>query len=985
MDNSNADSPSLENLDVIIISHTHWDREWYRPYQHFRLQLVEMLDHLLEIMLQCPDLTYFFLDGQSVLLEDYLALRPEQATTVRSLVQTGRLGIGPWYVQPDEFLVSGEALIRNLLFGHYLANQLGGVVKDGWLPDTFGHVAQLPQILRNFGIQTFVFARGLGQHLAESRLEFWWQAPNGDRVLALHQAEGYWNASNLGYPSFWGDSSYQEPDVDLALAQVTDLVAKLAPQASTSTIAIWNGADHMPCQESLPDLIRYLNEHLTSCQVRQGSVSQYAAAVREAEPCLQTVRGELRGSRFQGILHSTLSSRIYLKQANHRTQRLLEREAEPLATMAWLLGEAYPEAQLREAWRLLLQNHAHDSICGCSIDQVHREMMMRFDQAEQIGVWIAGASLEAMAKLTDTTWCSEDGVPVLVFNPLGQPRREVVELHLRLPWCEAAYQVADHRGQVAAATLLAHQAHSYDWLCQRLCAAEIETRLHFWRQCLIDIDGLDIVAFEWQSTEDGVALHVQVGDRPLGSDPAVERLLAECKQWSTDTEVTITATYHAVSLAFMAEVPACGYALYAVQGGAPLPEAAPQVRGGTNWLENEYLRVEVDGLGQLSLTDRSTGRSVSGAHRFEDCADIGDLYDFCPLPTCDGELHLERSSCHAEVAPGGLLVALRVANVYRVPESLAPDRLSRSVEEVKLHATSLLRLRAGSPTLEIWTTIDNQALDHRLRVQFPTGIAAETVYADGHFAVLSHPAVPVEVDDWTQPPSGISPHHTWFGTSDGRRGLVVLSEGLPEHEALPSEGGLTLALTLLRAVGQLSCSGLTTRPGQAGPSRPTPDAQCLGTHRFRYGIVLYEGDPWTAGLPHLASSFDSPLLAQPISRGEGHLPPTFSFVALNGEDLMLSALKRNEAGDGAVVRFYNAGESTSTPTVRFGLPVDRVQRASAEEIELAELESIGARQYRLQVQPAEIVSLLVEPRSVASQVEPPFAAEEEQRWMPSGL
>jgi mannosylglycerate hydrolase len=144
------------------------------------------------------------------------------------------------------------------VIGHRVAAELGGVSKVGWLPDTFGHVAQLPQILNNFGIQTFVFTRGLGQHLAESKLEFWWEAPNGDRLLALHQVGGYWNASNLGYPYFWGDSHSRKANVGLALAQVRDLVAKLAPQASTSTIAIWNGADHMPCQESIPELIRYL-------------------------------------------------------------------------------------------------------------------------------------------------------------------------------------------------------------------------------------------------------------------------------------------------------------------------------------------------------------------------------------------------------------------------------------------------------------------------------------------------------------------------------------------------------------------------------------------------------------------------------------------------------------------------------------------------------------------------------------------------------
>jgi alpha-mannosidase len=833
------------------------------------------------------------------------------------------------------------------------------VAKVGWLPDTFGHVAQLPQILKNFGIETFVFTRGLGQHLAASGLEFWWEALNGDRVLAFHQAEGYWNASNLGYPCFWGDTSCREPNPELALQQIQELISKLGKQASTPTIGIWNGADHMPCQVNLPDLIRYLNKNLVDCRVRQGSVDDYARAVRTARAQLETVRGELRGSRFQGILHGTLSSRIYLKQANHRTQRLLERKAEPLATLAWILGERYPEVQLREAWRLLLQNHAHDSIGGCSIDQVHREMVTRFDQAEQIADWIAESSLKNIALQIDTGWCPEEDMPVLVFNPLGRPRREVVELRVRLPRREPAYQVTDHQGQVAPATVLAQQAHKYPWLCLSASASELMERLLFWRACLNDIDRLDIVCFDWHSSERGVELQLLLGDTPLGSDRAVERLQAACASWPADTEVNITASYHGVRLAFLADVPPCGYAVYAVRGVTSTPDAEHRVNGGADWLENEYLHVEVDAEGTLTLTDRTTGRSISGAHHFEDCADIGDTYDFCPLPSSDQALTLVDSSCRIQVPPGGALAALRVQNIYRMPKSLTADGLSRSAEEVELRATSTLRLCVGSPTLEIQTTIDNQAKDHRLRVLFPTGLAADTVYADGHFAVVSRPAFPVEANDWAQPPSGLSPHHTWFGAGDGWQGVAILSEGLPEHEALPGDDGLTLALTLLRAVGQLSRSGLATRPGQAGPSRPTPEAQCLGTHRFRYGIILHAGDPWLGGLAHLAASFDSPLVARAIPRVQGRLPPTFSFVSLEGKNLVLTALKRSEAGDKAVVRFYNAGESATSPTVRFGLQVEGVHKASAEEIEAEVLDSLGPQRYCVQIRPGEIVSLLV--------------------------
>jgi hypothetical protein len=535
-----------------------------------------------------------------------------------------------------------------------------------------------------------------------------------------------------------------------------------------------------------------------------------------------------------------------------------------------------------------------------------------------------------------------------------------------LPWCEPAYQAVDWKGSVAQVTVLAQESHTYDWLSQRLSNGELHAQLLFWRECMRDIDRLDIVAFDWQPSAQGISLQLRLGDRQIGSDEAVERLLDECSNWPSGTQVTIEAVYETLSLAFMAKVPACGYAVYGVQGCPEPREPTAPVRGGPNWLENEYLRVEVDAQGELSLTDRTTGRIIAGVHRFEDCADIGDLYDFCPLPVDDEELRLRESSCCLQVAPGGTLAALRVHNVYQLPKSLASDGWSRSSEQVELRATSHLRLRTGSPILEILTTIDNTALDHRLRVCFPSGVVADTVHADGHFAVVSRPAVAMAAPDWCQPPSSLAAHHTWFAADDGRSGMAVFSEGLPEHEAVPMKGGLTLALTLLRAVGELSRSGLTTRPGQAGPSRPTPDAQCTGIHRFRYGVLLYPHDPWTARLPHLAASFDAPLVAQALPRSPGHLPPALSLVTVEGRDLLLTALKRSEAGDRVLVRFYNAGEEGTEALVRFGLPVGRVHRSTAEEIERTELDPVRPGEYPLEVQPAEIVSLLVDYRPVNS-------------------
>jgi hypothetical protein len=952
------DSP----LDIVIVSFTHWDREWYRTFQAFRLRLVGALDALIDALAARPDAGPFLLDGQTIVLEDYLALRPERAAALRSLVQSGRLGVGPWYVQPDEFLASGEALVRNLLLGCRQTVELGGAARDGWLPDTFGHVAQLPQILHSFGTETFVFARGLGDHLPVPRLEFWWEAPNGDRVLALHQSGGYWNAGNLGYRFFWGETDGIAPDPELALAQVKDLAGRLAPQAATRTIALWNGADHMPFQASLPDLIPALNERLDGCRVRSGYIQDYAGAVLAGEPDLPVVRGELRGSRYHALLYGTLSSRIYLKQANHRVERLLEREAEPLAAMAWLAGGPYPAAQLREAWRLLLQNHAHDSICGCSIDQVHREMMGRFEQAEQIGAGVAAASLRALATKVGTGARSAGAASVLVFNPLGRERREVVEVMLRLPSVQPAYTVTGPDGRTAPAQVLSARGEEYPWLDRQITASELRCQIWWWRECLTVLDGLDVADFEWRAADAGTALHLRLADRAAGSAEALARLVSEAERLPAAMSLRMTASYGAVRLAFEADAPACGYAMYGVEGYAGAPAALPTVRCGANWLENEFLRIEVDANGLLSLTDKATGRRLQRLHRFEDLGDAGDLYDYCPVAFPDPGAVMKECWCAAGPAQGGLVAELSVRQTLRTPRALAPGGRSRSARLVALPITSVLRLRAGCRWLEIETAVDNQAHDHRLRVLFPTGAAADAVHSDGQFAVSSRPPVPEPQSDWCQPPSGIAPHHTWFSAGDGYRGVAVLSEGLPEHEGLPGEDGLVLALTLLRAVGELSRGDLATRSGQAGPIRPVPDAQCLGVHRFRYGVLPHAGEVLEAGIPGLAAAFDSPLLARAAAPGVGHLPASLSLVELDGACLELTALKRSETGDRLVVRFYNTTHRPTAGRVRFGFPMARVCRATAEEEDTGELTPLpGSGWYRIDVQPAEIVTLLAEP------------------------
>ena len=262
-------------------------------------------------------------------------------------------------------------------------------------------------------------------------------------MLALHQVGGYWNAGNLGHPCFWGDTEGGAPNFECALQSIRDLLPELDPDGILSALAVWNGADHTPPQNDLPRIIEYLDVHLGSHRVRHGSIEDYISALSSETPSLSTVHGELRGSRYQSLPTSTLSTRVYLKQANHRAERLLQSYAEPLSALEWMLGGVYPAAELREAWRLLLQNHAHDSICGCGIDPVHREMTLRFEQVEQIGQGLVDRSVDALADRIDTTWCKSGLTPVLVFNPLPRPGTAVAQSTLRVPEYSKAFRVTD--------------------------------------------------------------------------------------------------------------------------------------------------------------------------------------------------------------------------------------------------------------------------------------------------------------------------------------------------------------------------------------------------------------------------------------------------------------------------------------------------------------------------------------------------------------
>ena len=448
-------------ITAIMVSETHWDRAWYVPFQVFRMRLVRLIDRLIDILDQDTAYRSFMLDGQMVPVEDYLEIRPERRGDLERLVEAGRLFFGPWYALADEYLVSPESLVRNLMLGTRMAREFGGLMEEGYVPDAMGHIAQLPQILQGFGIDSAVFWRGMGDEGEVLGNEFWWEAPDGSRVLAIHLRDGYHNASNLGYPIRWGDPSALEFDMEAALAQVRQAVDRLKPHAHTPYVLLMNGIDHADPDPVVPNVIAQANEVLQDVQVEHSSLPDYIERVRQAVGSdLPTFRGEFTWGRYAVILQGVYSTRMYLKQANERCQTLLECYAEPLSAWAWVLGDTYPDAFLWAAWRKVLLNHPHDDIYGCSVDEVHREMMTRFGEAEQVGSVLVRDGFRSIVRAIDRT--AQSGVPFVVFNPLAWSRTGTEEVSLLFDQHDTTadnFHLVDATGQTVPVQVLTRQAY----------------------------------------------------------------------------------------------------------------------------------------------------------------------------------------------------------------------------------------------------------------------------------------------------------------------------------------------------------------------------------------------------------------------------------------------------------------------------------------------------------------------------------------------
>ncbi len=913
---------------IHVVSHTHWDREWRYPFQEFRMLLVDMFDALIELLTTNPDYKYFLLDSQTIPLEDYLAIKPENGAVLRRLVAEGRIQIGPWYTLPDTPEISGESIVRNLLMGTLITEQWNGKKWSGYSPFSFGQSSQMPQIYLGFDLDHMFFYRGNNDRITKH--EFIWEAPDGSRIMGMRSVNPYGRANwyvhvyrpvALNKWPFQWDYHWREGQLpfhpcdeelypfDYWLLEgkhleklylenlpraLTEIKSHAVKGATCDQLLYLDGMDQVNPYPRTPEIIAEANKLGTGDTYIHSSFYDYVQAVKARAKDLKVMRGEFRytmvDGMWQNLFPGMLCARMYLKQQNRACEFKLQKNADTWAAIAALLGMEYPEGMLRLAWKYHLANQSHDSIAGCSVDLVHEDVEYRNRQVRHLTDNVTRRSLAHIVTKIDNRNLPEDAICLLAFNPTQFRRSEVVNAVIDLP---------------------------------------------------------EETGCKWFTVEDetGTELPVQfIRSYPFG--PIVKN----------PYEFPIPYKARRVHCAIgLNDVPGLGYRSFVIK-----PQPGRKLNYGTlspaaNVMENEHLRVEIGGDGGVDLLCKATGVTYRGLHYFKDFSDVGDHATQRPADLDEVITNIGTPAEIAKTLDGPLMVQYRAKVTMMLPKDALPDGSRRNPERVPFEIASYLTLRKGCPYLEVRTELTNNVRDHKLLAMFPSGYrSAGKSYSETHFDVTERDIHLPDTSTWKEPMLPYYPQYMFCGVQGEGHGLSVFNIGLPEYAVFEDEHR-TIGLTLVRTY-RFPIIGAD--PENVATDETQVMCQCLRPFVFDYAIYPYAGSWEKGGVYEQAHCFNLKLRLAQTGRSSGELPSCLSFIDIQPAMLVLSAVKRSSRTDGLIVRVFNPTEEKVDGKITFWRPVRKAQFVKLSEKPIAPADVTG-RTVLLTAEKNKIVSIEV--------------------------
>lgn len=886
--------------DVHLISHTHWDREWYMPFEYHRARLVKLIDDCLDLFENDLDFQHFHLDGHTILLEDYLEVKPKNKEKLKKCIQEGKFSVGPWYVLQDEFLTSSESNIRNLLVGIDIAKEFGKCSMIGYFPDTFGNVGQIPQIMKQAGMKAIVFGRGVKsvginnsvaseEDYSSQFSELYWKSPDGSLMPAILFANWYHNGMEIPKD---------------ACEQYWDRAIKDAERyASTKELLLMNGCDHQPVQRDFSIAMKNAQKKYPDYHFIHSNFMNYAdAVIKEIPKNASVICGELTSQNTDGwcTLVNTASSHVDLKIMNRKNEILLESVAEPLTVMASQYGMKFPREMLLYGWKTLMKNHPHDSICGCSCDEVNNEVMFRFQKCRQVAETIIRDALEFISKRISIKSFENSIATFSIVNTFSRERSGVVDV------------IVDVRRMYSSDFL-----HSY--------AEKISETAYQGEYKLLDDKGNEIPC---KITKPQVAFGYELPDDGFRKAYMAERIC-----------VSFEALY----------VPALSYRTYGLY-----KVEKSQLQGSliteNNAMENEYLRVRINKNGTINIYDKKNHREFYELLRYEDVADIGNEYTFVPspgdVPILSGESLAEIEIISDEPYRAGYKIKTIMMIPKAADESLKDERFSyvdiknrKAGRSDKLYPVSIetcLFLEKNGKGVKIQTKINNTVRDHRLRVLIPNNIRCMVHKTESVFEVVQRNNK--HNDCWTYP-SGCEHQQGFLLMKDEISGMAVANIGLYEYEILKDN---TIAITLVRSVGEMGDWGVF----------PTERSQQQKELEFTYEIVPFKEEKEVYS--ELAS-FQVPFQSIQIFNQDDQKIYCSPFE-WNGDGLRMTAYKFAQNSNDVIMRWVNYSDQKQILEVKQTEWIDNLYVSNVIE-ERGSSICMENGYWKIKVEPYEIITL----------------------------
>ncbi|WP_413509456.1 glycoside hydrolase family 38 C-terminal domain-containing protein [Carnobacterium maltaromaticum] len=816
---------------IHVVAHTHWDREWYFSDNEAFIQFSYHMDEVI-YALENGELDYYYLDGQLSILDDYLKVYPNQETKIKELVEGNKLFIGPWYTQMDEFVVAGESVVKNLQIGIDMSKRLGGHTALGYLPDSFGQGKDMPKIYNGFGIENAVFWRGMPNEVTKSR-EFYWTAEDGSKVLTINIRNGYYAGVAL---------------VEGEIYQKKAILDIVSEDSATTNITLPVGGDQRAVDRNLKAIIEEANkEFAEEYQIEESNYPHIFNLLKKEATDLPTVQGEFMSGSVSKIHRSIYSSRYDLKKINDTIENRLIFQLEPLMLMADDLGIPFKRELMDYTWKLILKNHAHDSIGGCNTDKTNEMIMARYKEADQLSYSTVDYLVRKIAE-------SIEGIQendLVLFNTLPYRRTEPYTL-----------EVSTKKTTIK---LFDDQRHE--------------------------------IPFQLISTEKVYAGEVR----------------------RSESDYDEAKYYYIHKISFINELPALSYQIVSVEEQGESATQENPVALEETMIENAAYKITFSN-GQFSILAKEQGITYKNCLHVEESGDEGDTYDYSPA-YFDSIHHLFFETAEVAIQSGKFLSTMSVTGSWFVPKDLAARKAQKVDTEIEYTLT--LSLKNDSKRVDMKLSVNNQALDHRMRLVVKTPVKSQVSYADTLFGIVERNNSDPHIHDWRElgwkeEPTEIYPMIHYANTHDLETSWTVMSKGIKEYQVIDSD----MYITLFRGVGFLGRPELLRRPGDASGNQfryiPTPDSQLLGTLEMELSLIIAtDYNPAEIQREYQMYSVDTPYyqvqtlnrFTNPIqyfqSNKVDHLTTLKKSLDLSELPLVFSAIELSRDGEWVNIRLYN--------------------------------------------------------------------------------